>query len=105
MSIHTDARDAFTDRFSDILDADAVLIEGADLPVYWQDDISEMADSLVPVYTADVVQEWAEAGYPDVDDSGLIEGVTDIIKIMQVALYELYFAELYELADAAGFNN
>lgn len=104
MSIELNARDAFRDRYADIL-TDDELTEGQLPPVYWQDDIHEMADSLVPVYNSDRVHEWMEAGYPAVNDSGLIEGVTDVMQIIGVALYERYSAELYELAYAAGFNN
>lgn len=104
MSIHTDAQAAFTEHFENVLNSEGVLIEDADI-TYWQDDVSEIADGLVPVYTSEIVREWTEAGYPEVDDSGLIEGVTDIIKIMAIALYELYSQELYQLADDAGFND
>lgn len=104
MSIYIDALESFRERFSDILEDD-ILKEGAELPKYWQDDIADLADGLVPIYTPDVVREWTEAGYPDVDDSGLTEGITDIIQIMKVALYELYSQELYGLAQEAGFDN
>lgn len=99
MSIHTEARDAFNNRFASVIDGTE------ELGQYWQDDISELAHGLVPGYTSEIVREWTEAGYPDVDDSGLIEGITDITRLMAVALYEAYSAELYELADEAGFNN
>jgi len=105
--ISTEAREAFTERFEDILTTNdrPSLIEGAEVPQYWQDDISELADELVPIYNNEVVSEWAEAGYPDVDDPGMIEGVTDVIKIMQTALYEVYSGQLYTLAYDAGFTD
>jgi hypothetical protein len=103
MSIASKAQAAFFDRFGDQLNEAGVLIEDADV-TYWQDDISEMADSLVPVYTSQIVDEWVSAGYPDVDDPGLIDGVTDVTKIMAVALYELYSQALYELAYEAEFD-
>lgn len=108
MSIFDSAFEAFQDRFSDILhledDSDLILNEGAELPQYWEDDISELADSLVPIYISERVKVWAEDGYPEVSDTGLIDGVTAVEQIMAVALYERYSAELWGLADTAGFN-
>lgn len=98
MSIHTDARDAFTERFEDVLNG------SDDVPVYWQDDLSELADGLVPVYTTDLVQEWLNAGCPDIDDPGLIEGVTDVTAIISAVMYEQYSLALYEIASEEGWQ-
>lgn len=103
MSIYTDALSAFTERFADVLDEGGTLT--GDAPTYWQDDVAELADSLVPVYTTERVREWLDDGCPDVDDTCLIEGVTDVSQIIAVALYERYSQELYTLADRAGFND
>lgn len=99
MSIYTEAKEAFEERFENVLNGTE------ELGQYWQDDISEMADSLVPIYTSEIVKEWTEDGYPEVSDMGLIEGLTDVTRIMEMALYERYSEELYSLADGAGFND
>lgn len=104
-SIEQQARDAFAEAFADILDDDLELIEGATLPQYWQDTISELADGLVPAYNRARIEEWMEAGCPELDDTGLTEGVTDVFQIVGVILYEQYSQALYELADNAGFNS
>lgn len=72
---------------------------------YWQDDISEIADSFVSVYTTDRVQQWLDLGCPDVDDTGLIEGVTDVSQIIAVAIYEWATGELYDMAREAGLDD
>lgn len=68
---------------------------------YWQDTIAELADSSVPIYNHDRVSLWLDMGIPEVDDSGLIEGVTDIMQIIGIAIYEQASQYLYELAGEA----
>lgn len=92
MSIYSEARDAFNERFEDVLNG------SDDVPVYWQDDLTELADGLVPVYTADLVREWLDAGCPDIEDPGLIEGVTDVTAIISAVMYEQYSLALYMIA-------
>ena len=72
---------------------------------YWQDDLHELADGLVPIYSHDRVQTWLDAGMPDVDDPGLIDGVTDVLQIIATALYEHYLGHLYDLAEESGLEN
>lgn len=66
---------------------------------YWQDGISELADQAIPVYTDDMYELWMGLGRPEVDDSGMIEGVTDIDKIVAAAIYSTATAILYEFAQ------
>lgn len=103
-SIEEQAKEAFTERFEKYLDGDGYLKDDAELPQYWQDDIHEIADTLVPVYNTARIEEWLEAGCPGVDDTGLIDGVTDVFQIVGVILYEQYSQALWALADEAGFN-
>ena len=69
---------------------------------YIEDTLSEWADSQVPVYTTDAVQKWLDLGCPDIDDPGLIEGVTDVTRIIQTTLYEHYINEAYTVATREG---
>ena len=71
---------------------------------YWQDDISEIADSFVSIYTRERVEQWLALGCPEVDDSGLIEGVSDVSQIIAVAVYEWASGKLYQMADDAGLS-
>src|SRR5690606_9943637 len=103
MSIYDDVETAFLDRFAGIIEDGTV--KAGESPAYLHDELHEIADSLVPVYTVDRVQEWLEDGCPDVSDPGLIEGMTRAEDIIGVALYERYLDELYGLAREAGFEN
>lgn len=98
MGIYSEARDAFTERFEDVLNGTE------DVPVYWQDDLHELADSLVPIYTTDLVREWLDAGCPDIEDPGLIEGVTDVTAIISAVMYEQFSLALYQLASDQGWQ-
>jgi len=97
-------KEAFLERFEGIVDEDGELVEDYEQPQYWQDDISELADSAVPIYTNDLYDLWMGLGRPDVDDHGLIEGVTDIDQIVRVAIYEYATQYLYELAQEYGLE-
>ena len=98
------AREAFTERFD--WDGEKGSLAGSDASEgYWQDTISELADGMVPVYSIERVQVWLGEGLPDVDDPGLIEGVTDVTQIIGAALYEHYLGYLYELADESGLSD
>ena len=64
--------------FEDILDS-----------TYPTDRIHEYADSGVPIYNYDLAQCLAnDFTLAYVDDEGLVEGVTDVFRIISVAIYE-----------------
>ena len=77
------------------------------LAEYWKSpDVDDYADYLhewaewqVPVYNTNVVQEWLDEGLPEVDDPGLVEGTTDPLQMIRVALYCHYVAEAYDGYD------
>jgi hypothetical protein len=76
--------DQITDEFVDILETS-----------YWQDRITEIADSYIPIYKYDLVHYVSNyTNLASVDDQGLIEGCDDIYKIIQMSMYEM-------LSDAA----
>ena len=79
--------------------------EAYEAPEYWQDTISELADSAVPIYTRERVELWLELGMPEIDDPGLIEGVSAVEQIIAVAIYEYATAALYELANEYELDN
>ena len=92
-----DMRQDLTERFAENL-------ERMREDRYWQDIISEIADGFVYVYTLERVQQWLAVGCPDVDDPGLVEGVTDVSQIIAVAVFEWALAELCEMARDAGLD-
>jgi hypothetical protein len=63
-----------------------------------EDNISEYADGLVPIYYADIVKEWQENGECKgmADDQGMLEETKDPYKIMQADLYCYYDNQLRE---------
>jgi len=97
-------KDAFLEHFEGIADEDGDPVEDYDQPMYWQDGISELAGDAVPSWTNDMYELWMGLGRPDVDDHGLIEGVTDIDRIVAVAIYEYATQYLYELAGEYGLK-
>ena len=54
--------------------------------------IMDYADSLVPSYTGDVIEEYTAIDIYDAED---YSGPYDIIAQMRAALYEWYYRELY----------
>lgn len=98
-------REAFLERFEGIVTDTGEHSEDYEQPMYWQDDISELADAAVPVYTRELVELWLDLGCPDVDDEGLIEGLTDPTRIIGVAVYCAATEYLYELANEYGLEN
>lgn len=61
------------------------------------DIITEVADSNVPVYDSDVFSVVASGGVSyEFNDKGLIEGLDDIVKILQVRIYEGLVEDLHE---------
>lgn len=85
-----------------------------------RDRLHEIADSAVPIYNGDVFAVFADGGISyEMDDSGLIEGVTDVVKILRVRIYEElssclychvggmiaeYAKELEDEAETCGYN-
>lgn len=90
-------RSAFLEHFEGIDNEDGERDEDYEPPMYWQDEISELADSAVPIYTTDLVKLWLDLGCPEIDDTGLIEGVTDVTRIIGMVIYEQASQFLYEL--------
>lgn len=62
-----------------------------------RDRLHEIADSAVPIYNGDVFAVFADGGISyEMDDSGLIEGCTDVLHILRVRIYEELLKCLYE---------
>lgn len=102
---------SFEERFADYIDTVARQLKTDEdgntvtLPEYWQDDISEIADNCIPVYNSKIVALWLDLGLPEIEDPGLIDGETDVLRIITIVLYEQATNYLYELADQYGFND
>ena len=69
---------------------------------YPEDLIHELADSYVPIYYNDIAQCLVDdTSLAELDDEGLAEGVTDVFKRIQIAIYERLsntaYAWLYEV--------
>lgn len=96
-------REAFLESFDGIAmeDEDGASIRNPEYeePQYWQDEISELADRAVPIFPDSMYELWMGLGRPNVDDPGLTDGVTDIDKIVAMALYEQASQALYEIAE------
>jgi hypothetical protein len=59
------------------------------LDCYPEDRVTELADSYVPIYYHDIAACLAEdTSLAELDDDGLAEGVTDVFKRIQIAIYE-----------------
>ena len=64
---------------------------------YPEDRIIEMADSYIPVYYSELAQLLAsDIGLAEPDDTGLVEGVTDVWKIIQASIYERLSATAFQ---------
>lgn len=86
-NILSDARDSLRRA---IEDNDVRNVEDA------QDYIHEIADSHVPVYYNEIFTVMAADGIGmDFEDYGLIEGMKDVISIMQARIYEQLTIDLY----------
>lgn len=89
MASMSEMREAVKTAAQEIRDSD---------PTYVSDAIHEYADSLVPIYTSDVIKEWELIDIYDGDDYC---GEYSIVSQMQWALYEWYVRELtIELEDS-----
>lgn len=66
-----------------------------------RDRIYEIVDSNVPFINHEIFEVFANGGIShEMDDEGLIEGVTDVIQILQMRIYEELSNDLYgELED------
>ena len=87
----------------DSLESEKLDILLADYP---EDYITEMADNHVPIYYSDIAQCLADdTSLAELEDEGLAEGVTDVFKRIQIAIYERLsnVAQhwLYEAQEAA----
>lgn len=86
-----------------------------------RDRLYEIANSAVPIYNGDVFAVFADGGISyEMDDSGLIEGCTDVLHILRVRICEelinclygdledcimAYAAELEDEAETCGYDN
>ncbi len=73
---------------------------------YPEDYITEMADNHVPIYYSAIAQCLADdTSLAELEDDGLAEGVTDVFKRIQIAIYErlsnVAHHWLYEAQQAA----
>lgn len=72
---------------------------------YPEDRITELADSYVSIYYRELAQCLADdTSLAELDDEGLAEGVTDVFKRIQIAIYERLsnaaYQWLYEAQEA-----
>jgi hypothetical protein len=87
----------------DSLESEKLDILMADYP---EDYITEMADNHVPIYYSAIAQCLADdTSLAELEDEGLAEGVTDVFKRIQIAIYErlsnVAYQWLYEAQEAA----
>ena len=87
----------------DSLESEKLDILLADYP---EDYVTEMADNHVPIYYSAIAQCLADdTSLAELEDEGLAEGVTDVFKRIQIAIYErlsnVAYQWLYEAQEAA----
>ena len=64
---------------------------------FYQDRLTELADNYIPIYNHDLACYLAnDFSLAYVEDEGLIEGCTDIFKIIQMSIYERLSCIAYE---------
>ena len=64
---------------------------------YPEDRVTEIADRWVPIYYHDLAHCLADdISLAELDDEGLAEGVTDVFKRIQIAIYERLSSAAYE---------
>ncbi len=64
---------------------------------YPEDRVAELADSYVPVYYYELAQLLAgDTGLAEPEDTGLVEGVTDVWQILQTSVYERLSSAAYQ---------
>jgi DNA-binding ferritin-like protein (Dps family) len=63
-----------------------------------EDDITEFADSQVPIYYNDIMEEWRNNGECQgmADEAGMLGDTKEVYKIMQADLYAYYDNQLTE---------
>lgn len=77
-TLETDIRNHIRDVIDDLLAEE-----------YPEDMIHEITDGFVPVYNAQLAEMLAnDTSLAELDDEGLGEGVTNIFKRLQIAVYE-----------------
>jgi len=96
---HKNIRSDFLEAFEGIENEDGTPNEDYEPEQYWQDKLYEICDSAVPIYTRELVELWLDLNCPEVDDPGLIEGVSDVTKIIGVAIYEAANEYIYTLVE------
>ena len=97
MNMEENALNAFIERFQ----VENGEITNTDID-YVSDELIDLADSLVPVYDNDIVEEWVAAGMPEMDSADDIPEGAGILDQMRTALYEQYYIKLEEIAEAYG---
>jgi hypothetical protein len=64
---------------------------------YPEDRVTEIADGWVPVYYRDLAAcLMDDVSLAELDDEGLAEGVTDVFKRIQIAIYERLSSAAFE---------
>lgn len=107
----SDLESGFEERFADYIDTVARERRTDDegklipLPEYWEDTISELADDAIPAYNSEIVALWLDMNLPEIEDPGLVDGETDVLRIITIVLYEQANNYLWELANKYGFYN
>lgn len=67
---------------------------------YYQDRLNEIIDNAIPIYNSDLADLLSDNNdLAEVDDYGLIEGVTDVWKIIQMSIYEKLSSYAYEVYE------
>lgn len=93
-----DVLDAAREELKERIESNAIT-DTDDYALY--DIITEVADSNVPIYNSDVFSVMANGGVShEFYDNGLIEGLDDTVKILQVRIYEELVEDLHEDATA-----
>lgn len=98
-------RDSFLEMFDGIANDDGERSQNYEVEQYWQDKISELASQSLPDARTELLELWADLDFPEVDDTGLIEGLTDVVAIIRWAVYEYATYKLYELATEFELND
>lgn len=96
-------KDAFFEEFDGIVDDIYEPVEGYEPPQYWQDQISELADRAVPIFTEEMYTLWLGLGRPE-DEDRLAGSTGDVDKIVAAAIYQYASAYLWELANEYGLE-
>jgi len=86
--------EALEDTLAEYVESEWLDIIGSDCI---SDRLHEFVEDFIPIYNYDLACYLAnDASLASVDDSGLIDGVTDIFQIIGVSIYERLTATVYE---------